>query len=174
MDKIDRTPAGLNESLKSEPFNLARERMRKKAEALLKKAGAPQEGIWYWVFLAPDWKLITWNGPSATHMGVWPDVVNAYLAPHYKLSPPAIAQAKSLVYAFPRGRVSAESEGNMKYFFIRHGNDTPTPEGLKQVESDFNLIRHLLEGMAEEIYDGHETTVGSETEEMRKLLGQEL
>jgi hypothetical protein len=176
-DGIDRTPKGLAASMNSPSFSLARERMKKKA-ALLKQAGAPREGIWYWVFLNPDWKLITWDAPTGgdvLHAKVWSDVVNAYLTPHYKLDPASVAAAKALPYAMPRGRISSETlDGGKKYFFVRHGEDTPVPNGLHQVEEKFNLITHMLEGMAEELYDPHETVVKNEVAEMQRLIGAEF
>ena len=172
-DGIDRSPKGLAESLKSPAFNLARERMKKRA-AQLKQAGVPHNGIWYWLFLAPEWKLFTWDFPvrdkvDFLHVQAWPDLVRFHLAPHYKLSPEATRLATELPYAFPRGRVT--SENDLNYFFIRHGEDTPVPGGLRQVEGKFNLTAHLLEGMAEEIYDPHETTVKNEKEEAIRLIG---
>ena len=59
-DGIDRTPDGQKASLSSESFNMARQRMRAKT---LKIASLPHVGIWYWVFLAPDWRLFTWDFP---------------------------------------------------------------------------------------------------------------
>jgi hypothetical protein len=156
-------------------FNFQREKMRKRG-VQLKKGGAPREGIWYWVLLSSDWKLLTWDSPvrekrDFLHVEVWPAIVRSHLVSHYGLSPSEARRATELPYAFPRGRISSESEGKLHYFFVRHGNDTPVPDGLRQVEGRFNLVRHLLEGLAEEIRDRHETMDRTQNEEMTQLIG---
>ena len=176
-DGIDRTPEGQQASLASAPFASARERMRKRAAAKQKRTALPHAGIWYWVFLAPEWKLFTWDFPvrdriDFLHVQVWPDLVRNHLRPHYGLSEKAIKAASELPYSFPRGRVTAIAENAAFYLFVRHGNDTPVPDGLRQVESKFNLARHIMEGLAEEIYDPHETMVAEQRARMEAILAQ--
>ena len=171
-DGIDRTPAGLKAAMNSPAFNLARQRMQKN---IRKTASLPHTGIWYWVFLKPEWKLFTWDFPlkdkiDFLHVQVWPDLVRNHMRPHYKLDEDAILAASDLPYAFPRGRVTAVVENGLLYLFIRHGNDTPIPNGLRQVEDKFKLTQHVLLGQGEEIYDPHETMVAEQRTQMEAIL----
>lgn len=168
-------------SMTTKPFNLARERMRIQAETMLKTAGEPKNGIWYWVWLKPQWKLLTWAFPAREkkdelHINVWPKIVTSIITPHYGLSQQQATLALELPYSMPRGRVTAEvmeDEGKQTtYFFIRNGSDIPTPDGKKRIENDFNLTLHLLEGLAEWIYDSEETMVKAEEEQMSQIIGR--
>lgn len=175
MDNIDRSPKAINEQLKSDAFNMARFRMQKKAEKLVKKAAMPHDGIWYWIYLKPNWKLISYDFPikdriDFLHINVWRDLVSNHLAPFYKWNKDVISIAQELPYGTPRGRVSAERIDNLSYFFIRHGNDTPIPKGLDQIIEKYNLKIQMLEGLAEFIYDPHETMVKEQQQKLRELM----
>jgi hypothetical protein len=167
-------------SLNTKPFNLARAEMQKKAASMLKEASAPKDGIWYWAFIKPEWKLITWAFPAkdkknVNHIELWPKVCQSILAPHYKWTQSQLREAMALPYSMPRGRVTAEmleEKGqSLTYFFIRHGNDTPPPHNINEVISTYDLSLHVLEGLAELIYDPEETMVAEEQKAMATLIG---
>jgi hypothetical protein len=167
-------------SLTTEPFNLARSKMKQKGSLMIKEAAVPKDGIWYWVFLKPEWKLVTSAFPvrekkNVNHVELWPKVCQSFLSQHYKWTQSQLNEAMSLPYSMPRGRVTAEAlEENgqtMTYFFIRHGSDTPAPRTLNEIVNEYGLSLHLLEGMAEFIHDPEETMVKEEQNAMAVLIG---
>ena len=169
---IDRSPKGLKQALRTRPFNLARRKMQR-AAAMVKKAGRPKDGIWYWVpSPSGQWSFLTWEGDTAYHADVWPIVVRFHLAKAYGLNDEQIKAACELPYGVPRGRVTMEQVSGRKYFFVRHGGDTPTGQaGLQNVLDEFNLIAHSLNGLAELIRDPHETMVKEQRAALSVILG---
>jgi len=166
-------------SLSTESFNLARDKMRQQASAMIKEASAPKDGIWYWVFLKPDWKLVAWAFPArdkknVNHIDLWPKVCQSFLAPHYKWNQSQLNEAMRLPYSMPRGRVTSEvfeeNGQTMTYFFIRHGSDTPAPHNLNEIMNEYGLSLHVLEKMAEFIHDPEETMVEEEQAAMVALI----
>ena len=169
---IDRSPKGLKQALQTKSFNLARRKMQR-AATTVKKAGRPNDGIWYWVpSPSGQWNLLTWEGDTAYHAEVWPIVARFHLAKAYGLNEEQIKAVAELPYSVPRGRVTMESDGKVKYFFVRHGGDTPVGDaGLKEVLDKFNLVAHSVNGLAELIRDPHETMVNEQRAALLVILG---
>lgn len=92
-------------------------------------------GIWYYVFLRPDWKLETFRtddyGEGVDHFSAWGTHILPILKQHYKLDARTAGRLKDLAYGMPRGRVDriapeihkvGERPGDWMFF---HGKDFP-------------------------------------------------
>ncbi len=92
-------------------------------------------GIWYYLFLHPDWRLETFRtdeyGEGVDHFHVWGRHLVPILKQHYKLDARVSGKLRELAYGMPRGRVDriapeihkvGERPGDGVFF---HGKDFP-------------------------------------------------
>ena len=151
---------------------MSKEFEAKLAEALrrrlLHEDRRPSEGIWYWVYLKPDWELRVFKnteyGDFLTHVDVWEDYIAPLLAEHYNVS------LKSLInipYAMPRGRVVKRKDGT---WFLYHGNDAPggLAKWKKKIIHAFNLEGQV--GLINWDVDDHEKMLTVDKQAFKALI----
>ncbi len=143
-------------------------------------------GIWYYVYLDPDWTLLTFrtddHGEGVDHLGVWGTHIVTLLKAHYKLDDRTAGRIRETAYGMPRGRVDriepdihkvGERPGDWMFY---HGEDFPT--GLTEESEHRKLISAFgLSRLAAKAPDKirfepskHERMVPEEKALLQKLL----
>jgi len=115
----------------------------------LRRDRRPSAGIWYWVWLRPNWILCDFKETEygkITHEQVWVKYVAPEIARHYRLTKHDAERLNPLTKSLPRGRVF---RGRKTGFWIfMHAADNP--RGNQHFEmllpSRFNLTKQLLFG----------------------------
>lgn len=142
----------------------------------LKEDIRPSEGIWYWVWLKPNWQLrefrFTEYGEDIQHDEAWRNYIAPEIAKHYKVKLTEVVGVDSLINAYtgmPRGRVAKTD----KWMFY-HGNDTPIPmvKAKLMIASRFNLRSALVEGKAEFRFDEHEAMQDEDKTVLESIIGE--
>lgn len=134
-------------------------------------------GIWYYLFLQPDWKLETFRtddyGEGVDHFNVWGTHLVRILKQHYKLDVRTAARSKGLAYGMPRGRVDRLASDDWVFF---HGKDFPrglTLESEKRkLISAFGLSRVAAANPDKIRFElaKHEKMVPEEQKQLQDLL----
>lgn len=145
----------------------------------IKEDSAPKIGIWYYLWLKPNWKL--WTMPMKenqdwSHGEVWSAALAEDVAKHYGLNSDQTEELKNAPYGLPRGRVDVRDlimgrpTGG---FHVYHGDDFPLPKEseLKKIIGKFDLTRLTLENKVKiEVHD-HEKMSESDKETIQNLIG---
>jgi hypothetical protein len=137
----------------------------------------PSEGIWYYVYLKPIWKLYVFKATEygdMTHVDAWSKYLADIVAKHYKVNPDKVIGAESLRTAYlcmPRGRVFQDQKG--KWIF-NHGNDFPVPikKAKKLLPAEFELTKQALQKMVEFRFEDHEVQDPHDVHIFKTLVGQ--
>ena len=141
----------------------------------------PSEGIWYIIYLKPNWVLKTYKEidfPDCAHAQMWEDDLSHVVADHYKVPQKKLA---SLPYAFPRGRIANLNPGrgittpSDRYgdkWVVYYGKDLPGGDGKwkAKILSSFDLSSFI--GRVEWKLDDHEITQEEDVAEMVGLIGK--
>ena len=84
----------------------------------------PAAGVYYWIWLAPEWRLIAFPRTMwpevATHADAWA-ICARKMAARYGLNDRERAELEGIPRALPRGRVALSPPG----FRVHHGGDAP-------------------------------------------------
>jgi hypothetical protein len=134
--------------------------------------GFATEGIWYYVYLRPDWHLMYDLDPNASHLQFWRKTVAPMLMDWYKLDDSARVKLSELSTSMPRGRVLL----NERRYGIYHGDDFPkglSRDGeLKKIVSAFGLSRYYILKRVDVCFEPHECMDKKQQTALRKLLGK--
>jgi hypothetical protein len=157
-----------------------------KRERALAESVQPTSGIWYYVWLDPEWRLEVFTAREYGYIGhedAWKKYVCPELVKHYKLTP---AQARDLADAYqgmPRGRVDlSASTANFMVagerpgaWYIWHGSDSPSGRSDKKeadvLVSRFNLTGPACRGLVVFKHAGHETMNAEDKQTVERILG---
>jgi len=101
----------------SEMLEKAIDELRKKRNA----SGKPSEGIWYYIWLKPNWKLKVVQSGESLHLDMWERFVKHEIKDHYKLSDEDIDKIEELTCCMPRGRCCLVND----HFELYHGDNFP-------------------------------------------------
>jgi hypothetical protein len=193
--KLGRLIRNLKELLADGRLDARARRLLSEAEARMEAARKPARpesrepmtGIWYYVYLHPEWKLETFRtdeyGEGVDHFGAWGTHIVPILRAHYQLDDRTTARLKETAYGMPRGRVDrispeiykvGERPGDWVFF---HGDDFPS--GLVRASQERKLISAFgLSRVAAVNPDkirfevsAHEKMIPEEREGIQKLLG---
>lgn len=129
------------------------------------------DGIWYYVWLKPEWKLYVLYGELIQHADQWRESVVPDIAKHYKIDSRPLAP---LYYSMPRGRVVSERYGE-KYRIV-HGGDFPSSLGesaeIKSLVGLFGLSNRMILGKVSVEFHEHETMDADHQKRMKKIIGK--
>lgn len=158
-------------------------------ERLLKEDRTPAtEGIWYYIFLAPTWKLEIFRTDKEPFYGLghreaWKDYITPMLAAHYKL-PEAQARAlEEYAQAFPRGRMGKIPEASVAvkpgeepgHWYFWHGGDFPKGLSIEREKhklvSAFNVSMQVVRGLLHWQEVDHEKMDAEDQRELQRRLG---
>lgn len=111
-----------------------------------------QEGIWYIIKDAGEWKLFGYpfwrGGRIENHCELWEQTLAPYLATQHRLPRRLKSELLLHPYGFPRGRVTKLGD----VFNIYHGNDWEPFPAREKVAEAFHLP-----DTANWVFDEHET-----------------
>lgn len=131
-----------------------------------------EEGVWYFVWLAPHWELMyrLGSGSEASHLAFWNEHVAERIRKHYKIkkNSEAARLIENAYRSMPRGRV-VEKDNE---FILAHGEDLPIDrqEALDSIISVFGLTnRHIL-GHVKNGFHSHETMLPEHQWEISRAL----
>lgn len=153
----------------------------------IKEDTSPKLGVWYYLWMEPEWKLWTYevklDQKIIAHDEVW-RILAQDIGEHYNLS---VAQTDELAkhpYGLPRGRVDTTSDmifgvkPKDDKIFVVHGDDFPSSMSkeaeLKKIVSRFDLIKLLLDkqnNKVEIVHHEHEEMVEKDKELLQNLIG---
>jgi hypothetical protein len=170
------------------------EKLNKAFKIIKETRRMPTAGIWYYIWLKPQWELIVFpaldeNGEKEygdlAHLEAWMNYLVPKLVTHYglKLTKEQLEQLTDAYRGVPRGRVDISDDlihgGTPKgpsMWFIFHGNDFPKG---KNIESELGKIMRELRiagfaasGKIQTKYSEHETMVESHQKVLQQLLGE--
>ena len=134
----------------------------------------PEEGIWYYIWMKPNWKLVDLQGGDNMHGELWQDLVHHRIKDHYKLTLEQVDVLEDASQGVPRGRVVLERD---KYVFY-HGGDFPTGKSTdaekKKLIGLFNLTCFYLEdkNRVEFRFAEHYKMDPDEQEIVKSVLGE--
>jgi hypothetical protein len=159
------------------------EALNRLQKELLLESQEPSPGIWYILWLKPNWELFTYKEtefPNVDHSRVWTAALHIKVAEHYKIDE---RKVKNLVYAFPRGRVVYRNKRGRPIdintdktgkWYLYHGRDFPggISKWKKKIISEFNIAGFL--DKIEWDYDDHERMQRDDVLKMSSLIGKYL
>lgn len=132
------------------------------------------EGIWYYVWLKPNWHLSVQYGDQVQHYFQWRDIVVPLLVDHYKLSHEQAEKLSPIHTAMPRGRVVGEFYG--REFTMAHGGDFPRGQSeqgeIKRLMGVFNLSKMAVLGKVKVITHDHEKMTTDHKKRLQKIIGK--
>jgi hypothetical protein len=157
---------------------------------IIREDAAPHTGIWYYLWLKPQWKLWTYPYHDVkkqwSHFEIWQELCKT-VESHYAVG--HIEEMQELPYCFPRGRVDTSdilTTGEQMLrnevkdpvmpaeYYLLHG-DWPSalsPAGeLKKIISLFNLIGPANRNLVHVKETKHEMTDPKHVEAMENLIG---
>ena len=106
-------------------------------------SGRPAEGVWYYAWFKPSWKLFVLQGDNRMHVDLWAVIVQD-LASRYKLDDVAVDKLESAFDGMPRGRCCLE-DGR---YVMHHGGDWPSRQSVesqkKRLLGEFSLVPFYL------------------------------
>jgi len=142
------------------------------------------EGIWYYTYLHPEWKLEVYRSDDyggIGHVGVWGKYLSGLFMGHYKLDSSKLSQVRGLVYSMPRGRMERitpeiHQEGQKPgHWYLWHGDDFPksliVEVEKRRILSEFELNTPAAAGMTHWEVSAHEGMVKEQQAELQKVLG---
>ena len=142
--------------------------MRKKNPGICED---PCEGIWYWVYLRPEWRFYHSIGKIG-HPAFWREMVAPAIAKHYRLPKKKVAALMEICCSMPRGRVVLWEDGKA---YIGHGGDAPKIIGdvaLKTVISAFGLSRLVIVKRVVVGVEPHEKMEKAHLKKLWELIGK--
>ena len=152
-----------------------------KLNSVLSENTRPSEGIWYYIYLKPEWGFLHWKFteyPTAyDHPKVWVDYVLPVLVKHYKLTDDQTDKLKPLYYSMPRGRINhlafLPGHSSSGRWVVAHGRDFPLDEDseLKNIVNAFNLSGLVLWKMVDFEVADHEKMSKRHMEDIQKIIG---
>jgi hypothetical protein len=158
-------------------FNL---RIRKIEQMLkgvvVKTAGKPLQGPWYYIYLRPKWEIRTMPMDSSStmdHPQFWRTIVDDSIVPHYGVKDPVIIrELKNLPYAMPRGRVaSVRKLGGGPQWVAYYGQDYKyNRQEMLRILGEFNLLPQFQAGLARFVPDEHEVIVRHDFERFNRMV----
>jgi hypothetical protein len=92
--------------------------LRKKRNA----SGKPAEGIWYYIWLKPNWKFFSVQNGERMHCEMWERFVKHEIKDHYKLNDEDVDKIEDVLCSMPRGRCNFVNDR----FELYHGDDFPS------------------------------------------------
>lgn len=113
------------------------------------RSDRPREGVWYYVWLKPRWKLV--GAFNTSHLELWNKEVVPVIGKHYRLSADARKDLETAHKSMPRGRVGIRSS----VWFSWHGNDVKQ-DVLDAVTSGFGLTPLLMKNELTVAFHDHE------------------
>ena len=137
---------------------------------LSEEGEVPHVGIWYYLWLKPDWKL--WPYPyinrARGHYEVWP-ALSEIVSNHFHLLPNESSVLQEQYRCFPRGRIDKIGDK----WYICHGGDFPKDENgeINTIISRFNLTIPKIRGLVEIKIDDHEKTDPKHVNIAKMLIG---
>lgn len=143
----------------------------------------PSPGIWYYIYLAPEWKRLAFRyieyPKVPDHPTAWQEYVVPALTTHYKLTPEQARQLEDLPYAMPRGRVdltaNQPNDPISNKWLMSFGNDFPagldveTEKG--RLINDFNLANFACRDMVIFTVHEHEKMTLKHKDAIQKIIG---
>jgi hypothetical protein len=162
---------GLKDLIKERNEKFGLENFEKMKKDSLREDYRPSEGIWYWVWLKPKWKLMEFKATEygdLTHEDAWRRYVSDNLVVHYNIRE-GVDEIKDAYTGMPRGRVAHVGK---KWVFY-HGDDTPInfAKAKIQIVSRFELTKQALAGQVEFKFDEHETMQEDDRAIVKKYIG---
>jgi hypothetical protein len=143
----------------------------------------PNIGIWYYIWLKPNWELRFLlrkldDPKNVGHVKFWQSLVEE-IDKHYSLTDEGISTLRGLPYGMPRGRVELKdaTAGRVltpqTVFVLYHGNDFPLPKQaeIKTLITSFDLVPFALEHRVIDAFTDHETTVEEHRKKTQEILG---
>lgn len=135
-------------------------------------APSASEGIWYYLWLEPDWFFIPSIESGNSHWAWWNDSIADEIAQHYDLDKKELRTLKTLQHSLPRGRIVEDKPG---HFVVAHGNDFPrslSPRSeINTIIGAFGLSKPHLLGNVEVRFEAHETMDSKHREQLEELIG---
>lgn len=149
-----------------------------KRTGLQTTATAPRErhGIYYWVYLKPNWILKSLVDDSFSDLGhpsLWRDLAKNLIAPHYGITNQTLLRELSNIpYSMPRGRlVNINNPQGQRQFIFWNGNDFKmTDQQKKQLIQVFGLGAEYVNGMVRFSYDDHEIMLPDDVAQLKNIL----
>ena len=133
---------------------------------------AATEGIWYFVYLKPDWMLLLDRDRNASHLQYWRKTVVPMLIDWYKLKKDVAPKLGELSASMPRGRV-LEDEGRHGVY---HGGDFPKSlsfQGeINKIISGFGISKRYLLQRVDIRYEPHEKMEAAQQKVLQKIIGK--
>lgn len=141
--------------------------------SLVKTAGKPKQGPYYWVYLNPNWVLksvpIEGDGETVDHVSFWDSAIAPLISNYYKIDGQKI---KDLPYSMPRGRVQViPDKMGRQNWVIYHGLDFPMSDIMKkQILEQFDLSAQWRAGLVRFVPDDHEIMMREDFESLKSLV----
>jgi hypothetical protein len=135
-----------------------------------------RHGIYYWVYLKPNWVLKSLVDDSFSDLGhpsLWRDLARNVIAPHYKITDPTLLRELSNIpYSMPRGRLAnIKNPQGQRQFIFWNGNDfTMTEQQKKQLIQAFDLGTEYVNGMVRFAYDDHEVMLPDDVSQLKNII----
>ena len=146
-----------------------------------RSAMRPSEGIWYYVYLKPRWRLIVWpfeQYEEMTHPDAWVKYVVPLIIKYYGIkSKNDVENISNLPYSMPRGRCAFSSQ---KIWTLFHGDDFPSElskEGEhKKIISALGLTKIALDNKEKVVFrfDDHEVMDDLERSQLKKIIKKDV
>jgi len=142
------------------------------------KTAAPRErhGIYYWVYLKPNWILKVLLDDTFSDLGhpaLWRDLAQNVIAPHYKITNPTLLRELSNIpYSMPRGRlVNIKNTQGERQFIFWNGNDFKmTDQQKRQLIEEFGLGQEYVNGRVRFSYDDHEVMLPDDVAQLKNII----
>ncbi len=154
----------------------------KRLEGTLKEDRRPKLGIWYYLWLKPEWKLWHYEytdvDKNLSHYEAW-QVLAVDVAKHYGITDQSKIDALKEAYlCMPRGRVDSSQGLNLtstvEWYGIFHGNDFPKPQSaeVKKIIGLFDLTSLLFAEKVRVIQVEHEMMDSDHQNIAKGILGE--
>jgi hypothetical protein len=154
----------------------------KRALGVVKEDRRPKLGIWYYLWLAPKWKLRTYtyteDSKNLAHLEAWRAILPD-IAEHYGITDRSKIDALEDAYTcMPRGRVDSNVglgiSDTLEWYGVFHGNDFPLPMSaeIKKIIGMFDLTGLYLGGKVRVIETDHEKMEPSHRQIANQIIGE--
>jgi hypothetical protein len=152
---------------------------------VMQEDARPSPGIWYYLWLKPEWKRIivryTDYGPYG-HPEFWEEYIAHEILSFYKIEKSKLDQVADLCYSMPRGRVERMPDTGIMManekpgvWYMDYGGDIPSSLNAeaeqRRLISEFNLSGFANRDMVEFRVVNHEKMLGEHKEKLQKLIG---
>jgi hypothetical protein len=169
------------------------EKLNKAFKIIKETRRMPTTGIWYYIWLKPQWELEVFpaldeNGGKEygdlSHLEAWMNYLAPKLVTHYglKLTNEQLEQLTDAYRGVPRGRVDISDDlihGTSKgssIWFILHGNDFPRGKNMEselgKIMRELRIAGYAASGKIKTKYSEHETMVESHQKVLQQFFGE--